>query len=118
MIGLVRPKCFVPIHGEYRHLSRHVALAIEAGIPERNCFLLEDGDTIIMDGGEIRRGRLVEHGRLMADGYALGDPALLRQRRALAHDGPVLPILAVPATTAKFSPAPHSLSPGAPTPAR
>jgi ribonuclease J len=112
MIGLVRPKCFVPIHGEYRHLSRHVALAIEAGIPERNCFLLEDGDTIIMDGGEIRRGRVVEHGRLMADGDELGDPDLLRERRALAHDGTVIAILAISAKTGKIVAGPDLLSRG------
>jgi ribonuclease J len=112
MIGLVRPKCFVPIHGEYRHLSRHVALAIEAGIPERNCFLLEDGDTIIMDGGETRRGRVVEHGRLLADGDELGDPDLLRERRALAHDGTVIAILAISAKTGKIVAGPDLLSRG------
>ncbi len=49
MIALTRPKYFVPIHGEFRHLARHLALAIEAGIPERNCFLLEDGDSLVLD---------------------------------------------------------------------
>ena len=57
LIALMRPRHFVPIHGEYRHLSRHVALAIAAGIPEHNCFLLEDGDSLVLSGGEARRGR-------------------------------------------------------------
>src|SRR5271167_2008890 len=66
MIALTRPRHFIPIHGEYRHLSRHVALAIAAGIPEDNCFLLEDGDSLILNrGGEARRGPTVEAGRVM-----------------------------------------------------
>ena len=74
MITLTRPRHFVPIHGEYRHLSRHVALAIAAGIPEQNCFLLEDGDSLVLNGGEARRGSTVEAGRVMLEG-ADGDPA-------------------------------------------
>ncbi|MGA7873771.1 MAG: ribonuclease J, partial [Candidatus Binatus sp.] len=68
MIALTRPRHFVPIHGEYRHLSRHVALAIAAGIPEHSCFLLEDGDSLVLSGGEARRGPTVEAGRIALEG--------------------------------------------------
>ncbi|MGA9742072.1 ribonuclease J, partial [Candidatus Binatus sp.] len=82
MIALTRPRHFIPIHGEYRHLSRHVALAIAAGIPERNCFLLEDGDSLILSsGGEARRGPTVEAGRVMLEGADGGDPAVVGERR-------------------------------------
>jgi ribonuclease J len=112
MIRLVRPRHFVPIHGEYRHLVHHVALAIEAGIEERNCFLLEDGDTIVMTGDEVRRGRTVETGRVAADGDDLGDPGLIRERRALAHDGTVVAIVAISARTGKIVAGPDLLSRG------
>jgi ribonuclease J len=112
MIRLVRPKYFVPIHGEYRHLAHHVALAVEAGMSERNCFLLEDGDTLVISGGEARRGRKVESGRVVADGEELGTDGLLRERRALAHDGTVVAIVAVSARTGKIVAGPDLLSRG------
>ena len=71
---------FVPIHGEYRHLRRHVALAIEAGIPETRCFLLEDGDSLILNGTGAHRGASVEAGRVILEGVDNGGPD--RSRRA------------------------------------
>jgi ribonuclease J len=112
MIRLVQPKHFVPIHGEYRHLARHRALAIEAGVSSRNCFLLEDGDTLVMSGGEVRRGRSVQAGRVVADGAEFGEPGLLRERRALAHDGTVVVILAISVHTRKIVAGPDLLSRG------
>jgi ribonuclease J len=112
LIKLVRPAHFVPIHGEYRHLKRHHALAIEAGVPEANCFLLEDGDSIVMENGDLRRGRAVTAGRIVADGEGLGDAGLLRERRALAHDGTVIAIVAVSARNGKLVAGPDLLSRG------
>ena len=112
MIRLVQPKYFVPIHGEYRHLARHFALAVETGMPERNCFLLEDGETLVLEDGEARRGRTVEAGRVVADGEELGTAGLLRERRALAHDGTVVAIVAVSARTGKIVAGPDLLSRG------
>jgi ribonuclease J len=112
MITLVRPAHFVPIHGEYRHLKHHRALAIEAGVEEANCFLLEDGDSIVMENGAIRRGRAVTAGRIVADGEGLGDPGLLRERRALAHDGTVMAIVAVSGRNGKIVAGPDLLSRG------
>ncbi|HKV54316.1 MAG TPA: ribonuclease J [Candidatus Binataceae bacterium] len=113
LIRLVRPRYFVPIHGEYRHLTLHRALAMQAGIPERNCFLLEDGDTLVMTGtGEARRGHMVECGRIAEDGEELGDPSVIRERRALAHDGTVVAVLAVSARTGKIVSGPDLLSRG------
>ena len=112
LIGLVRPAYFVPIHGEYRHLKRHHALAIEAGVAEANCFLLEDGSTLVMEHGEIRRARTVTAGRIVADGEGLGDPGLLRERRALAHDGTVIAIVAISGRNGKLVAGPDLLSRG------
>jgi ribonuclease J len=112
MITLVKPRHFVPIHGEYRHLERHRRLAIEAGVPAGNCHLLENGDTLVMGGDEVRRGRAVEAGRVVADGTETSDPAVLRERRALAHDGTVVAILAVSAHTGKIVAGPDLLTRG------
>ncbi|MBV8454936.1 MAG: ribonuclease J, partial [Deltaproteobacteria bacterium] len=112
MIRLVRPRHFVPIHGEYRHLVLHRALAINSGIAERNCFLLEDGDTLVMNSGETRRGNSVSAGRIVEDGEALGDPSLIRERRALAQEGTVIAIVALSARTGKIVAGPHLLSRG------
>jgi ribonuclease J len=112
LIKLVRPGHFVPIHGEYRHLKRHQALAAEAGVAASNCFLLEDGDSLIMEDGAVRRGRAVTAGRIVADGEGLGDPGLLRERRALAHDGTVVAIVAISARNGKIVAGPELLSRG------
>ncbi len=112
MIALVRPRSFVPIHGEYRHLSRHLALAIEAGVPERNCFLLEDGDTLILDGVGARRGRVVEAGRVIIEGGEEGDPALVGERRVLAREGAITAVVVVSAKTGKLLADPYLISRG------
>lgn len=112
MIRLVRPRHFVPIHGEYRHLVLHQALAIKSGIAECDCFLLEDGDTLVMKGGELRRGTSVAAGRIVEDGEELGHPSLIRERRALAQEGTVIAIVAVSTHTGKIVAGPHLLSRG------
>jgi ribonuclease J len=112
MIRLVQPRYFVPIHGEYRHLVLHRALAVKSGIAENNCFLLEDGDTLVMTDSEIRRGNSVSAGRVVEDGEALGDPSLIRERRALAQEGTVIAIVAVSTRSRKIVAGPHLLSRG------
>ena len=102
LIALTRPRHFIPIHGEYRHLSRHVALAIAAGIPEHDCFLLEDGDSLVLSGGEARRGPTVEAGRVMLEGADSGDPAVVGERRVLARDGTVTAVVVLSAKTGRI----------------
>ena len=113
MIALTRPRHFIPIHGEYRHLSRHVALAIAAGIPQDNCFLLEDGDSLILSpGGEARRGPTVEAGRVMLEGADGGDPAVIGERRVLARDGTVTAVVVLSSKTGRIVAGPDLLSRG------
>jgi ribonuclease J len=112
MIRMVRPRHFVPIHGEYRHLALHRALAINTGVAERDCFLLEDGDTLVMADGEIRRGTSVPAGRIVEDGEEFADASLIRERRALAQKGTVIAIVAVSMRTGKIVTGPHLLSRG------
>ncbi|MBF6559600.1 MAG: ribonuclease J [Candidatus Binataceae bacterium] len=112
LIRLVRPKHFIPIHGEYRHLTGHRKLAIAAGVTERNCFLLENGETLVLEDGAARRGRTAPAGRIVADGEDLGGPELMRERRTLAHDGTVIAIVAISARDGKIVAGPDLLSRG------
>ena len=112
MIRLVRPRYFVPIHGEYRHLALHRALAIQCGVAETNSFLLQDGETLVLNGTMARRGSSILTGRLVEDGEALGDPSLIRERRALAQEGTVIAIVAVSTRTGRIIAGPHLLSRG------
>lgn len=89
MIGLVRPRYFLPVHGEYRHLKRHIRLATGAGIPAENCFLLQDGEPLELRPGSARRGAPVPVGRLFSDGTSLEPEELLRERERLAFSGVV-----------------------------
>jgi ribonuclease J len=112
LIRLVRPRHFVPIHGEYRHLARHIRLAVEAGVGERNCFLLEDGQSLVMGNGEAKRGKSFHAGRLSADGDEWVGRGTISERRALAREGTVLVIVAVSARTGKIVAGPDLVSRG------
>jgi ribonuclease J len=112
MIQMVRPRFFVPIHGEYRHLSRHLALAIENGIPERNCFLMEDGDTLVLTGAEAHRSRKAHAGRILMEGGEMDDISLIGERRTLAHDGTVIAVVAISASSGTIVGGPDIFSRG------
>jgi len=96
MIYLTKPRYFIPIHGEYRHLTLHARLARQTGIPESGILLAENGQIIEFDedGGRIREN--IETGRVLIDGKGVGDVGrdLLRERRALSEDGFVAVTLA------------------------
>jgi ribonuclease J len=89
MIKLTRPRYFIPIHGEYRHLILHSRLAKEVGIPEKNILLAENGQLIEFDknGGRIN-GR-IPTGRVLIDGKGVGDVgrSVLKERRVLSEEG-------------------------------
>jgi ribonuclease J len=103
MLDLVRPKFFIPLHGEYRHLVLHGRLAAEAGIPKENIFVIEDGQVVEFHRdeatGEIR-GRLGDRlsvGNVYVDGLGVGDVGnvVLRDRRHLSEDGFMVCVIAV-----------------------
>ena len=97
LINLVKPKYFVPIHGEYRHLTKHAQLAVETGIPPENTRLLENGNTLCFQGRTAEIGDRVQTGRVLVDGKGVGDVGelVLRDRRKLSGDGVVIALLAV-----------------------
>src|SRR6266705_369699 len=98
MLNLVRPRWFIPIHGELRHLAHHARLAREVGIPPEQILVVEDGDTIDL-GEKLTRGERVQAGMTFVDGLGIGDvgQAVLRDRRKLAGDGIVVVVVTVDA---------------------
>lgn len=89
MISLTKPKFFIPIHGEYKHLKKHSKLAVEMGVPEENIFISGIGQVIETDGVEMKFTGTVHAGGIMVDGYGVGDvgSVVLRDRKHLAEDG-------------------------------
>jgi len=104
LFNLVKPKFFVPIHGEYRHLSLHARLARSLGMPEDNIFVLEDGD--ILELGQ-ETGKIVGKvpiGNVYVNGLVTGelDSTMLRDRKLLSRDGIVVVTLAIDAQRGKL----------------
>jgi len=97
VLNLVRPKHFIPVHGEYRHLVRHARLANEVGVPMTSCHVLEDGDVLEVRASGASRAESVTCGRVFVDGKGVGEvgDVVLRDRRHLSEDGLVLAVLAI-----------------------
>jgi len=114
MLQLTRPRYFVPIHGEYRHLVRHRRLAQEVGVPEQNCFILEDGDVLELTRNEARKAPAVQVGRVFVDGKGIGDvgDVVIRDRRHLSEDGMVLAVMAIHQQTGELVAGPDLISHG------
>ncbi len=91
MINLTKPRHFIPVHGEYRHLILHARLAREMGIAQGNILLAENGRVIEFENGRGRLAGSVGTGRVLIDGKGVGDVgrSVLKERRALSEDGVV-----------------------------
>ena len=89
MISLTKPKFFIPIHGEYKHMKKHAKLAIGMGIPEENIFISDLGAVLETDGVDMNFTGTVPAGGVMVDGFGVGDvgSVVLRDRKHLAEDG-------------------------------
>ena len=89
MIQLTRPRFFIPIHGEYRHLLLHARLARGMGIPEERIFLLENGQGLEIDRQDALLLERVPTGRILVDGKGIGDvgKSILKERRLLSEEG-------------------------------
>jgi ribonuclease J len=89
MLDAVRPRNFIPVHGEYRQLLLHSEIAREAGIAEDRIIVVEDGETVELDTKSIKRGEKIATGLVYVDGLGVGDveQVVLRDRRHLAEDG-------------------------------
>jgi ribonuclease J len=89
LLNMVKPRHFLPIHGELRHLKRHAALAIEVGIPEENVLVVENGQVVELSGSKIRLGERIPGGYVFVDGQSIGDVDydIMRERGKLARNG-------------------------------
>jgi ribonuclease J len=96
LMSVTRPDCFVPVHGEYRHMFHHAQLAVSMGIDPDQVLLCEDGDTVVLDAHGLRRDGKVPAGYLYVDG-TVGDVGhgVLRDRRLLAEEGVVMVVATV-----------------------
>jgi ribonuclease J len=114
MIQLTRPKHFIPVHGEYRHLLLHARLARDMGLDERHVLLAENGQVIKFEGGVGRLGECVETGRVLIDGKGVGDVgrAVLKERRVLSEEGVVAITMALDEATGIITYGPEIVSRG------
>jgi ribonuclease J len=115
MLGLVKPKHFIPIHGEYRMLVQHGLLAEGAGVDVDKIFVLENGQVVEFDGERARMAGSVSAGAVLVDGIAAIDGidgVVLRDRRMLASDGVVMVALTIDAKTGQLVGLPDLVSRG------
>ncbi|MGL5820963.1 MAG: ribonuclease J [Sarcina sp.] len=92
---LVRPKYFVPVHGEYRHLKKHAEISHELGVPKENILIVENGDVVELTRDSIKKAGTVPAGQVFVDGLGVGDVGniVLRDRRHLSQDGIVVVVV-------------------------
>jgi ribonuclease J len=114
LINLVRPKYFIPVHGDYRNLVRHSGLAMETGAVEQ-AIVLEDGDVLEMDKTDARKKDKVTAGRILIDSGSSIDVVedlVIKDRRILSEDGIVLAVLAINKRTGKVEQQPEVIMRG------
>ena len=114
LLQLVKPKYFIPVHGEYRHLFRHAALAHQVGAVSGEILLLEDGHCIEFNEDGAFRREPVAAGRVLVDSGSLEEveEAVVRERKHLSEDGVVVPIIAIDKHTGNLESQPEIVSRG------
>lgn len=114
MLNLVKPRYFIPIHGEFRHLVKHLQVAAATGMPSDRLLLTEDGLPVCFDRGQASVSERVHTGRVLVDGKGVGDigDVVLRDRRRLSGDGVVVVLLGVDEQTGDIIYGPEIVSRG------
>src|SRR5512141_527610 len=114
LIDMVRPKYFLPIHGELRQLKRHGKLAVEMGIPEENVIVVENGQIVELSGGRIKLGERIPGGYVFVDGQSIGevDYDIMREREKLARNGIFLIDISVDSYSGRLSHEPEIITRG------
>lgn len=114
MVHLTRPQYFIPVHGEYRHLAQHKALAVELGIPQDRAIVAETGDVFAITPHGMRPEGRIQTGRVYVDGRGVGDVgnAVLRDRQHLSADGMVVILVVFDKATGEVISGPDLFSRG------
>ncbi|WP_180316883.1 ribonuclease J [Alkalihalophilus pseudofirmus] len=114
MLSFMRPKYFIPIHGEYRMLYKHQQLAESVGVQEGHTFILKNGDVVDIKNQEARQTRKVHAGHTYVDGMGVGDVGnlILRDRKQLSEDGMLVVVLTMSKTKKELISDPDTISRG------
>jgi ribonuclease J len=114
MINLIKPKYFIPVHGEYRHLAQHARLAVDLGIESENVIIAENGDLIEVSREKIRVAGKVTSGKVFVDGLGVGDVGniVLRDRKQLSQDGILIVVVTIDKETGRVAAGPDIVSRG------
>ena len=111
---LVKPKYFVPVHGEFRHLMAHAKIGVNMGIPEENIFIMNNGDVLEFFDNEVKCENKVQAGYVLVDGLGVGDVGniVLRDRKHLSKDGLIIIVMTIDSKTGKVVSGPDVISRG------
>ena len=114
MLSITKPKYFIPVHGEYRHLYRHAALAETVGVKKKNIFIPEIGKVIEIGKRFSRFAETVPSGSVIIDGLGVGDVGnvVLRDRRLLSQDGLFIVVVTISSETGELLSGPEIISRG------
>jgi ribonuclease J len=97
LMAILRPRFFLPIHGEFKHLMHHAEIAKEMGVDERNIILAENGDVVTVDGNGISLNGTVKTGSVFIDGRSISDieSVVIRDRHRLAEEGILIVVISI-----------------------
>lgn len=114
ILSLTKPKFFIPVHGEYKHLAKHALTAKKIGIPEKNIIIGSIGDVIETDGIDMRVTGFVQAGKVLVDGLGVGDVGaiVLRDRKHLAQDGLIIAVATIDSSNKEIISGPDVVSRG------
>ena len=114
ILSLVKPKYFIPVHGEYRHLMAHKHTAMQVGIPESNIFILNNGRILEFTKNAARVAGTVQSGKILVDGLGVGDVGniVLRDRQHLSQDGLIVVVMTMDSSTGEIIAGPDVISRG------